>query len=86
MQNKDINFETRKYIPGVVLSTQTLLNSHEILKRRQMTWTDAYAEVRAEYGKYKYHVIRYANSNNWLKMHKKPMRRGLENKKAKGLF
>ena len=82
-----MQFETKKYIPMYNnMSGMMFLTTNEILKRRQMEWSDAYEEVRKEYGKYLRRVTRLYTSNNWLKMHKQPMRRGLENKEAKGLF
>lgn len=84
-----IEFKRKAYIPDILyptLTSQLLLTSLSILKRRNMAISSAYDTVSKEYGRYLYKVTRLYTSNNWLKMHGKPMRRGLENKKAKGLF
>ena len=83
-----IKYAAKKYVPqmllgagvaGIIISNHTSQTNLKVLAA-------CYGTTSVQYQTYKHKVERRSHSNNWLKMHKQPMRRGLENKEAKGLF
>ena len=72
----------KKYVPQMLLGAGIagLMWDHMTSKRQLSILAACYGTTSVEYQSYKRKVERKSHSNNWLKMHGQPLRRGKENK------
>lgn len=81
---KEITDVVKKYAPQHLIGVGIagLMWDHMTSKRQLSTLAACYGTASVQYQSYKHKVERRSHSNNWLKMHGQPLRRGKENKRV----
>ena len=73
----------KKYAPEILYAhniIHMMAAQHIVNDRRLRVLEKSYGIMNKEYAAYKHRVSRRTHSNNWLKLHGYPMRRGKENR------
>ncbi len=81
IDTKEITEKAKKYYEGLFLPMNIIsFGNYLAMNNRQLMeyYSQSLAKTNEAFQRYKKKVIR-SNSNNWLRMHGEPLRRGKEN-------
>ena len=81
IDTKEITEKAKKYSEGLFLPMNIISFGNYLAmnnRQRMEYYSQSLAKTNEEFQRYKKKVIR-SNSNNWLRMHGEPLRRGKEN-------